>query len=238
MVWIAGRWIRDPDGWYFVPGSWSRRDRPAGVANRNRAAWRTTGPPADHPDDTPGAAPSPDSFFVPGHYAPAGDRLAWIPGLWARVQPGWDWIPPRWVRRPDGWEFREGSWVRDRTTVVTTTRPRRRFAARPGAYTRPPVIIESEVRLAGPDITTDRPPPPPYPITPSDPIAEAEASGRPAGSSTAVVTEVPAVVIGPVTGMPYYVIRPPGAYPYGPNGVVVPGAVPPFVRRMLDRILP
>jgi hypothetical protein len=40
-----------------------------------------------------------------------------------------------------------------------------------------------------------------------------------------------------VTGVPYYVIRPPG-YPYGPNGVVVPGAVPPFVRRLLDNVLP
>jgi hypothetical protein len=34
------------------------------------------------------------------------------------------------------------------------------------------------------------------------------------------------------------VIRPPGAFPYGPGGVVVPGAVPPFVRRILDRVLP
>jgi hypothetical protein len=40
-----------------------------------------------------------------------------------------------------------------------------------------------------------------------------------------------------VTGPRFYVIRPPG-YPYGPDGVVVPGAVPPFVRRMLDRVLP
>ena len=238
MVWVAGRWMRDPDGWYYLPGSWSRRDRLAGVANRNRAAWRTTGPPADHPDDTPGLAPSPDSFFVPGHYAPSGDRLVWIPGAWARVQPGWDWIPARWVRRPDGWDFREGSWVRDPSTVVVTTRPRRRFAARPGTYSRPSVIIESETRVAGPDAASDRPPPPPYALTPSDPIAEAEAAGRLAGSSTTVVTEFPPVLIGPVTGMPYYVIRPPGAYPYGPGGVVVPGAVPPFVRRMLDRILP
>ena len=29
-----------------------------------------------------------------------------------------------------------------------------------------------------------------------------------------------------------------GRYPYGPNGVIVPGTVPPFVRRMLDRVLP
>jgi hypothetical protein len=100
------------------------------------------------------------------------------------------------------------------------------------------VIVESETRIAGRELDSDRPPPPLYPLTPSDPIAGAEAAGRRAGPNTSVVTEVPAVVVGPITGMPYYVIRPPGAYPYGPNGVVVPGAVPPFVRRMLDRILP
>ena len=48
----------------------------------------------------------------------------------------------------------------------------------------------------------------------------------------------PVVIVGPRIGMPYYVIRPPGSYPYGPGGVVVPGAVPPFVRRLLDRVLP
>ncbi len=89
----------------------------------NRPAWRTTGPPAEQPDDTPPPAPGPDFFYVPGHYAPAaGDRLAWVPGFWASVQLGWDWIPARWVRRPDGWDFREGHWMRDPDAAVVVER--------------------------------------------------------------------------------------------------------------------
>ncbi len=120
--WVNAKWVRDAGGWYRVPGFWSRR-RDRGVvatefATTTEPAWRTTGPPADHPDDTPGPAPGPNYFFVPGHYEPNGDRLAWIPGFWARVQLGWDWVPARWVRRADGWQFREGSWVLDPETAV------------------------------------------------------------------------------------------------------------------------
>ncbi len=230
-TWVAGRWRHDAAGWYWVPGTWSRpRDRSA--ANANAPAWRTTGPPEDHPDDTPPPAPGPDFFFVPGHYAPtAGDRLAWTSGFWARVQPGWDWIPARWVRRPNGWDFRTGYWVRDPDTAVVTTDPRgrRRLAARPLFPGRRPAFVESEPGEPG----VDRIPPPPRTVTERDPIAEAEAAARPDEPDDA-----PEIIVGPVTRMPYYVIRPPGAYPYGPNGVVVPGAVPPFVRPLLDRVLP
>jgi hypothetical protein len=227
-TWVAGRWRHDAAGWYWVSGAWSRtQDRSAAAANV--PAWRTTGPPEDHPGDTPAPAPGPDFFFVPGHYAPtAGDRLAWTSGFWARVQPGWDWIPARWVRRPNGWDFREGHWVRDPDTAVVDTGPRgrRRFAARPLFSGRRPAVVESEPGI-------DRPPPPSGTVTERDPIAEAEAADRlapPDGASE--------IIVGPVPLMPYYVIRPPGSYPYGPNGVVVPGAVPPFVRRLLDRVLP
>ena len=111
-TWVAGRWMRDADGWYRVSGFWNRpRDRTGLVTTSTstpvRPRWRTTGPPADHPDDTPTSAPGPDSFYVPGHYTPEGDRLNWRPGFWARVQPGWDWIPalgppPRRLGIPPG----------------------------------------------------------------------------------------------------------------------------------------
>ncbi len=230
-TWVAGRWRHDAAGWYWVSGTWSHAgDRLAAAVNA--PAWRTTGPPADHPDDTPAPAPGPDFFFVPGHYAPtAGDRLAWTPGFWARIQPGWDWIPARWVRRPNGWDFREGHWVRDPDTAVVDIGPRgrRRFAARPLFPGRRPVVVDSEPGAAG----VDHLPPPPGPVTDRDPIAEAEAADGPVPPDGASE-----VIVGRVTRMPYYVIRPPGSYPYGPNGVVVPGAVPPFVRRLLDRVLP
>jgi hypothetical protein len=174
--------------------------------------WRTTGPPIDHPDDRPGPAPGPDFFFVAGYYTPIGDRLAWSPGFWARLQPGWDWVPARWVRRPDGWEFRAGYWARDSATVT------------------PP-------EPANPGLTTDRLPPPPGAETTRDPIAEAEKTNRALNPAIIVPAVPPAAVVVP-RGMTYYVIRPPGTYPYGPGGVVVPGTVPPFVRRLLDQVLP
>ena len=203
MVWTPGRWTRDERGWYWVAGTWTPRGaRTAVVANR--PAWRVDGPPADQPDDTPPPAPGPDTFYIPGHYAPVagGDRLAWVPGFWADIQPGWDWIPARWVRRPDGWEFRDGHWMRDPARVIVRRRPPRDPFNRYGPNWR------VEVRAV-------------------DPIAgeEAAAAGDP-------------VPVGAVaTGMPYYMIRPPSDL-YGPSGVVVPDTVPPFVRRMLDRVLP
>jgi hypothetical protein len=188
--------------------------------------WRTTGPPADHPDDAPPPAPGPEFFFIPGHYGPAGDHLTWTPGFWALVQPGWEWIPARWIRRPNRWEFREGGWVRDLTAVIVNTRPRRRLAARP-AHPDPQFgVFDLENGSADADIGTDRLPSLPGTANDRDPIDEAERSG------------VPPVISGQITGMPYHVIRPPGTFPYGPAGVVVPGAVPPFVRRILDRVLP
>jgi hypothetical protein len=114
------------------------------------------------------------------------------------------------------------------------------MAARPGSYSRPPVIVESGPRVAGPNLASDRRPPPPYPVAPEADLARegSESFDRGVDSRPTIVREVPAVVVGPVSGLPYYVIRPPGTYPYGPGGVVVPGVVPPFVRRMLDRVLP
>jgi hypothetical protein len=169
---------------------------------------------------------------VPGHYAPgAGDRLGWTPGFWTRVQIGWDWIPARWVRRSNGWDFRDGHWVRDPETAVgdITPRGRRRIVARPGILGRRPAVVESEPGLPSEDAL----PPPPGAVTERDPIAGAEAVDR-----FPLPDDAPEIIVGPGGRMPFYVIRPPGAYPYGPGGVVVPGAVPPFVRRLLDRVLP
>lgn len=185
--------------------------------------WRLNGPPADHPDDTPGPAPGASAFYVPGHYRPEGDRVVWVPGFWARVQPGWEWVPARWVRRPDDWDFRPGHWVRE-------TEPGRHDAARPAAPPAdalPPAIVESA------------------------PAPEAGPADRDAPDGPASVPP-PVVVVPGLRRYPWlyaepYVYPPvppyaPGYYPpsgklYDPFGYV--GAyAPPFVTRMLDRILP
>ena len=214
-IWIASRWMRDQNGWYRTPGFWSSRRGQVAVetsfSTDSQPAWRTTGPPADHPVDKPSVAPGPDYFYIPGHYAPQGEELTWKPGFWTRSQADWDWIPARWVQRTTGWEFRAGHWVAEPDAVDVKVR-----------VTGPP-----HDRQSGPEL----PPPPPGTEEECDPIAESESAAR-------VRREQRPVVVVPGAGMPYYVIRPPGMYPYGPTGVIVPGAVPGFVRCMLDRVLP
>jgi hypothetical protein len=170
-----------------------------GDVRDEKRPWRMTGPPAEHPAETATQAPGPDYFFVPGHYAPDGETLAWKAGFWSRSQPGWDWVPARWIRRAGGWEFRDGHWVADPNGSAA------RIAAKPG-----------------PRELDDRDTPP---VMDDEVIEE-----RPADRGE--------VRIFVPRRMPYYVIRPPGSYPYGPAGVVVPGAVPAFVRRILDDVLP
>ena len=84
--WVNGYWKRDDQGWYRVPGFWSDR-------KTDRIDYRKNGPPADHPDDTPGESPGADFYYVPGQYYPDGDGVVWKPGFWAKVQPGWAWVP-------------------------------------------------------------------------------------------------------------------------------------------------
>jgi hypothetical protein len=234
--WVNTRWVRDAAGWYRAPGFWShRRDRAVVTTEFDatpRPSWEKTGPPADHPDDTPGLAPGPNFFFVPGHYEPAGDQLAWRTGFWARVQPGWDWVPPRWVRRPDGWQFRKGSWVVD--PAVGGPIISRRTTARPNPSSPPPAPIEPDPAGTEAEVGVDRLPPPPGTAPERDAMNDPD-EFDPRGIMPG---DRPGVIVRPRSGMSFYVIREPGLYPYGPAGVVVPGAVPRFVRRLLDRVLP
>jgi hypothetical protein len=111
--WVNGYWKRDQAGWYRVPGFWSDR-------KTDRLDYRKSGPPEDHPEDDPGEPPAPDCFYVPGHYSPDGDGVAWKKGFWAKAQPGWAWVPSQWVRQPEGWVYQEGYWDRtleDRGTL-------------------------------------------------------------------------------------------------------------------------
>jgi hypothetical protein len=237
--WVGGRWQRDDRGWFWTQGFWGRR-RDNAVAVEvavptvlsRRPTWRIEGPPAQHPADVVVVAPGPDYFHIPGHYRPNGQVVLWKPGAWAREQPGWEWVTARWIRRPDGWDYRPGFWTRDPGTtasVANRSQPRSVYST-----TR---SIDSNVApaTADPDranapANTDAPPPPPLGEDDSDPVTAMD-------RDVPIIPEVP-VAVEPNTGMPYYMIRPPGAYPYGRNGVVVPGAVPPFVRNLLDRVLP
>lgn len=218
MIWVPGRWVRDDQGWSRSVGTWSPRR-----GQVQAQAWRVNGPPAEHPEDVPGPAPGPDAFFVPGHYAPTptGDRLIWTAGFWASEQPGWDWVPARWIRKQDGWAFRSGYWAQDRGLVDD----RRLIEPLPRVDVKvdidpkvnvtglPPAIIESE----------------PAPANPRDPIADKE------GAAVAVDPLPPPVVVAPA---PYLVRRYPYYNVYGPRPYDPLGVVPPFARRIIDRVIP
>jgi hypothetical protein len=246
--WVDGTWRRDEAGWYRAPGFWSARRVAATVAAPapeppDRSDWRVTGPPADHPADRPGPAPSPDSFYVPGHYTPnPGGGLVWTPGFWADTQPGWDWVPAHWVRRGGGWDYREGYWVRDPAAVDpavgrhTVARPT--VTDDPSNPALPPAIVESKPAGAEPNPGPGREPPaaanPNDADAPStdrpDPIAARESMGYPPRGRVYVVPAPP-----PGYGMAPY----PYGYPYSPRAAVLGNPyVPPFVKRMLNGVLP
>lgn len=280
-IWVEGRWRRDADGWYRVPGVWSRRQEkhaqestpnpapaptaePAPAAVTTAGNWRENGPPVDRPAESPGPAPGPNYFYVPGQYAPDGDqRTVWKDGFWAQVQPGWDWVPARWARQADGWHYREGYWTRDtgpaQGQVQTQAPPTsRRSAARPGQQPLPSGVIESEPIVSTP---TDVPGELPEAGTQPEPGSNANSNAgqdviteAEKGANPVQVVPPPVVIVGPRgryyvpidppvvgygyrTGMPYRMIRPPSPL-YGPGGVVVPDAVPPFVQRLMNRVLP
>jgi len=253
-MWVAGRWMRDNDGWYRVPGVWSRRrdsgTRPASAVAAAPASalpeWRRNGPPVDHPSDAPGVAPAPDYFYLAGHYGPDGDHVTWKPGFWARMQPGWDWSPARWVRRPDGWDFRPGSWVRETSALAQNEEADVRSTVRPLPGDRPSSAVDPEARPLTPQANPEERPPivdgdievgaiPGAAVPEAGPLPELQTVVPP---GAVIVREPQPMVIGRVTGLPYFVVRPPGYFPYGPTGVVVPAVVPRFVRNILDRVLP
>jgi len=228
-----------------------RREQAPLATIDDRPAWRRTGPPADHPNDAPGVAPGPDYFYLPGHYAPDGENVTWKPGFWARVQPGWEWVPARWVRRPGGWDYRPGSWVRETGALAENNPADQRSTVRPLPGERPSSAVDPDARPS----TLEAIPAEPPAIAPGEiegGVIQGPVIQGPAIPGTGplpapqvivppgafVAQEPPSIYIGSVTGMPYHVIRPPGYFPYGPAGVIVPGVVPRFVRRMLDRVLP
>jgi hypothetical protein len=112
--WVNGYWRRDAEGWYRVPGFWSGGGQVQKVVRVQQVAFdgRRPGLPLTRPEESIGIAPSPDYFYIPGEYIPAGGGVIWRQGFWTRSQPGWEWIPARWERRADAWVFREGFWNR------------------------------------------------------------------------------------------------------------------------------
>ncbi len=58
-----------------------------------------------------GVAPSPNHFWIGGHYFWSGGHSLWRPGYWEVRRPGHEWIGGHWDHRPGhGHYFVEGHW--------------------------------------------------------------------------------------------------------------------------------
>jgi hypothetical protein len=104
--WIAGYWRERDDQWQWVPGFWAN----ATTAGKTSEATYYPEPPAPPAVAPPGAAPTADAFFAPGHWVWRGDRYVWQPGYWARIQSGYVWVPSHYRWTPHGYVFIGGYW--------------------------------------------------------------------------------------------------------------------------------
>jgi hypothetical protein len=119
--WVAGYWKEEGSQWRWVPGFWASGEP---QADGNHQITYLPNPPAPPNTASPGAPPTPDSFFVPGHWewhnagyvtvnGPAVYREAgygWVAGYWARVQPGYVWVAAHYRWTPSGHIYIAGYW--------------------------------------------------------------------------------------------------------------------------------
>ncbi len=103
-AWVAGYWRAEGDNYRWVPGLWT--------ASKDGAQEVTylPEPPAPPAVKDPGAAPSPESFYVPGVWVWGGTTYRWRAGYWARVQPGHVWVQDHYRWTPAGYLFVPGYW--------------------------------------------------------------------------------------------------------------------------------
>jgi hypothetical protein len=106
--WYPARWINEGGGYYvFVKGHWG----PPPALPPGPVVEIATPPPPPQ-DEVIRAAPSPEHFFIPGHWRwdPAINRHVWEPGRWELKRVGQVWEPARWVRIGPTWRYVPGHW--------------------------------------------------------------------------------------------------------------------------------
>ncbi len=128
--WVAGYWRQEADNWQYVPGLWhevAKQDAPQEVTYMPK--------PPDPPNvAAPGAPPSPDTFYIPGHWEWNGSAYLWRSGYWARVQPNYVWIAAHYHWTPGGYIYVAGYWD---------------YSIKRRGVLYAPVVIDSRVVTAG-----------------------------------------------------------------------------------------
>jgi hypothetical protein len=101
-VWVSGYWSEASGGYQWVPGFWTSAEQPEVTYLPEPPEIIETGPSIEQP--------SPDHFWVPGHWSWVGDHYGWRPGYWSRIHPDWVWVPAHYVWCPSGYVFVDGYW--------------------------------------------------------------------------------------------------------------------------------
>ena len=104
--WVAGYWRQEGDSWQRVPGLWTAaapQDAPQQVTYMPK-------PPPPPNIAAPSAPPSPDTFYIPGHWEWNGSTYLWRGGYWARVQPSYVWVAAHYSWTPGGYIYNPGYW--------------------------------------------------------------------------------------------------------------------------------
>jgi hypothetical protein len=115
FIWVSGLWRTPPPGRRWVPGHYQQVGDSwqwvAGFWGAESADLTLLPNPPTEPDvPAPAAAPSDDSFYVPGCWVYRDLRYLWRPGYWLAVRPNWIWQPAHYVWTPAGCLFVDGYW--------------------------------------------------------------------------------------------------------------------------------
>jgi hypothetical protein len=119
--WVAGYWKEEGAQWQWVPGFWTATGKQETTTQQITYLPAPPAPPEVAPAGTP---PSPETFYVPGHwvwhdagYVTVGGTTvwqaagySWSAGYWARVQPGYVWVPGHYRWTPSGYIYIPGYW--------------------------------------------------------------------------------------------------------------------------------
>src|SRR5579872_3704261 len=73
-------------------------------------------------------APSPEHYWIAGHWQYEGNQHVWVAGHWEAPRAGEFWVRPFWLREGDAWVFHPGRWIKvappaEFVRVAVNTRP-------------------------------------------------------------------------------------------------------------------
>jgi hypothetical protein len=121
FVWVSGTWRKPPPGRTWIPGYWAEQDGSfqwttgywAGTTeNASAESVEFLPQPPISIDNGPSVPPPSDNhFWVPGHWAYAGNSdYRWSSGFWSIQYDNWVWNPGHYLCTPSGYLWIDGYW--------------------------------------------------------------------------------------------------------------------------------